>query len=85
MVVWYTGYTTKPLQIKGNGGGDVDIKEERIVYIRNRKLLKELRQRYLKAEISKQQFLTLRGQAISGDANGAVIGLEKILKDVKRS
>lgn len=56
----------------------------RSAYIRNRKLLRTLREHYLSGEIDKQQFLTLRGQVLSGDAQGAVIGLAKLTRGVKQ-
>lgn len=33
-----------------------------------------------RSELTRQQVLTLRGQALSGDAEGAKRGLEKILR-----
>ena len=58
-------------------------KPGREVYIRNRKLLAELRQKYESGVLSSQQFSTLRGQVLCGDADGAVRGLVRILAERK--
>ena len=36
----------------------------------------------VKPKLSRQQYKTLKGQILAGDAEGAMRGLEKLIKDV---
>lgn len=38
-----------------------------------------------RGKLAKQQYLTLKGQIIAGDSNGAMRGLQKILERVNES
>ena len=52
-------------------------------YSRNMKFLAELRNLYRQGFLTKQEVMTLRGQALSGDANGAHIGLARLMAERK--
>ena len=57
------------------------MKDDIRVYADNRKILIELRKREHAGEITRQQLLTLRGQVMAGDADGAYKGLARILRE----
>lgn len=50
-----------------------------MAYSRADKFLRELKQH--QHELTPQQFKTLKGQAVSGDLDGAVKGLARVLKE----
>ena len=61
--------------------GRVDVKQARSEaerYMRARWVLRDLKGAYERKEITFQEYRTIRGQAISGDVDGAVKGLAKI-------
>ena len=61
-----------------------DKKEEKPVYTSNQFLRAHQFLEHLKKNsehLTRQQFLTLRGQALSGDIEGANKGLEKIVRE----
>ena len=58
----------------------LSIREDADRYIRNRKFFQELRQRELMGQITRDQRLTLRGQALAGDEEGAQKGLGRLLE-----
>lgn len=49
------------------------------VYTKNHRFLMELRALMRGGYISKQEMLTFRGQALSGDVDGATKGLAKLM------
>ena len=49
-------------------------------YVRAKPILDDLRAQYKDGKITLQQFRTLRGQALSGDMDGAIKGLSKIMR-----
>ena len=49
-------------------------------YLRAHRVLTELRSRYLKGQITPQQYRTIRGQAVAGDVDGATKGLTRIVR-----
>ena len=57
----------------------MNVRRDADVFIKNRQFLKELRNMELRGRITRQQLLTLRGLALSGDDAGARKGLKKIL------
>lgn len=50
-------------------------------YSRNLKFFAELRKLYMQGFLTKQEVLTFRGQALSGDTNGAYIGLARLMAE----
>lgn len=56
------------------------VREQASVFLKARPLLDEIRKAYLKNLITKQQLLTLRGQVLNGDSDGAVKGLARLLR-----
>lgn len=57
------------------------VKADAGTYARNHKFLMELREQMRNGRISRQEMLTLRGQALSGDEEGAQKGLARIVRD----
>ena len=57
---------------------DLTVPEDAGRFLRAHKVLTDLRNKYLRHRITPQQYKTLRGQAISGDIDGAVKGLAKL-------
>lgn len=51
-------------------------------YLRAHRVLTELRSRYLKGQITPQQYRTIRGQAVAGDVDGATKGLARIVREM---
>lgn len=58
-------------------------KPGRFAYVKNQKLITELRGLYQMGVITKQELLTFRGQALNGDEDGAHKGLAKLVKERK--
>ena len=50
-------------------------------YRRNHAFLREIRELMLRKMITKQEAMTFRGQALSGDADGAQKGLAKLMAE----
>ena len=57
------------------------VRDEASIYLQNRQFFIELRDRAIKGQITREQLLALRGQALAGDAEGAKRGLGKILRE----
>lgn len=55
------------------------IRHDAMIYSDNDKFLRSLRAVYKNGHITRQELLTLRGQALSGDPDGAQKGLEKLM------
>ena len=55
------------------------IKADAGTYARNHKFLTQLRETMQAGYISRQEMLTLRGQALSGDTDGAQKGLARLM------
>ena len=56
------------------------LRDEADVFIRNQRFLTTLRNLHRTGQITRQQLLTLRGQALKGDEEGARKGLVKVLE-----
>lgn len=54
------------------------IREQASIFLRNKNLLNEIRKAYLKGYIDRQELLTLRGQTLNGDSDGAEKGLARL-------
>ena len=55
------------------------IKEDARRYVKINPFLTDLRKRYMQRRITGQQYISLRGQAINGDLDGAIKGLANVL------
>ena len=55
------------------------IKADAGTYARNHKFLMQLREMMQNGYITRQEMLTFRGQALSGDADGAQKGLARLM------
>ena len=58
-----------------------NIQEDSARYRRAHIFLTDLRKKWKQHEITSQQFSTIRGQAVSGDLDGATKGLAKVIMD----
>lgn len=56
------------------------IRDEASTYLRNRMLLTEIKHAYINGYIDRQEMLTLRGQALNGDRDGAIKGLARLMR-----
>ena len=64
-----------------NGERDaMDVREDASRYLRARLILNDLREKHMAGKITWQQYSTMRGQALSGDIDGAVKGLARVLR-----
>ena len=50
-------------------------------YTRNHKFLMQLRDLMQNGRITRQEMLTLRGQALAGDSDGAQKGLARLMRE----
>ena len=57
---------------------DLTVPEDAKRYLRARNVLTALRDRYRNGIITRQEYSTLRGQALNGDIDGAIKGLGKL-------
>lgn len=55
------------------------LQDDAMVYSKNQNFLAKLRSFYRHGMITKQELMTLRGQALSGDSDGASRGLAKLI------
>lgn len=58
---------------------DLTVREDAMRYLRAHKVLTELRYEFRRNTITRQQYRTLRGQAVAGDLDGALKGLARIM------
>ena len=57
-----------------------DVREDASRYLRARLILNDLREKHMAGKITWQQYSTMRGQALSGNIDGAVKGLARVLR-----
>jgi len=61
-----------------------NIDEDALKYLKARPVLDELRKHYNERRITWQQYLTIRGQALNGNIDGATKGMRRLVKEVER-